>query len=120
LETGEADAAGLLVSDVVIHVGADSAVTLLDEPGVTRVVIERGFMVFYTDPTTQTKIVAETPFGFLAAMPSTAQTGGSGWYWASRNNNPNDSWSCGPVSLDPPQLRPFTLFLRDSLGTVRE
>jgi hypothetical protein len=80
LETGDTDAAGLLVEDVVIHVGASSAVTLIDEPGVTRVVIERGFVVFYTDPTTQVEIVAETPLGLLTAMPATAQTGGSGWY----------------------------------------
>lgn len=82
LETGEADAAGLLVEDVVIHVGANSAVTLVDEPGITRVVIERGFVVFYTDPTTMTEIIAETPLGFLTTTPASAsaEAGASGWF----------------------------------------
>ena len=80
LETGDADAAGLLVEDIVIHVGVSSAVTLADEPGLTRVVIQRGFVVFYTDPTSQTRIVAETPLGELLSIPATAENGGSGWY----------------------------------------
>jgi len=82
LETGEADAAGLLIEDIVFHVGANTRVTVLDEPGRKRVVLEQGYVVFYTDPVTQTEIVVETPFGFLTWHPGLEESGQleSGWY----------------------------------------
>ncbi|MHC4235089.1 MAG: hypothetical protein ACYSUQ_08230 [Planctomycetota bacterium] len=80
LETGPEDAAGLLVEDVVVHVGVDSVVTVADEPGRKRVVLDRGYLVFYTEPQTRSEVVVETPFGLLTAYAGSAQDSGSGWY----------------------------------------
>ena len=80
LETGEEDATGLLVEAIVFHVGANSAVTTLDEPGRKRLVLDHGYVVFYTDPQTRSEVVVETPFGRLTARPGSAQESGSGWY----------------------------------------
>jgi hypothetical protein len=79
LETGEADGVGMLVEDVVFHVGADSQVTLNEETGRVVVQMTSGFVVFYTDARTRRDIVVETPFGRLTAR--TAASGlASGWY----------------------------------------
>ncbi|MCH8967449.1 MAG: hypothetical protein IID43_07195, partial [Planctomycetes bacterium] len=80
LETGEDDAAGLLIQDIVFHIGPNSRVTLFDEPGVKRIVLERGFVVFYTEPQTRTEVVVETPFGRLTSSPESWEAAGSGWY----------------------------------------
>lgn len=80
LETGESDAAGLMVEDVVFHIGPNSRVTVLDEPGVKRLVIEKGYVVLYTDSESKTTVIAETPFGRMTSAPGSASEGGSGWY----------------------------------------
>lgn len=80
LETGESDAAGLMVEDVVFHIGPNSRVTVLDEPGVKRIVIEKGYVVLYTDAESKTTVIAETPFGRLTSEPGSTPEGSSGWY----------------------------------------
>ncbi len=80
LETGETDAAGLLVEDVVVHIGANSRVSVSDEPGAKRIEVEKGYVVFYTEPNTRTTVVARTPFGQLTASPDSEQGGDSGWF----------------------------------------
>jgi hypothetical protein len=80
LETGDADAAGMLLDDIVVHMGINSRVTVTDEAGRKHVQIERGFVVVYTDPATRNEVVVETPFGVLSSIPGTIQNGGTGWY----------------------------------------
>ncbi len=80
LETGEADAAGLMLEDFVFHIGANSRVTIHDEPGIRRIVVEKGYVVLYTDADTRTTVIAETPFGRLTWSAGSVQAGGSGWY----------------------------------------
>lgn len=80
LETGDGDAAGLLVEDVVFHIGANSKVTVYDEPGGKRFAIEQGFVVLYADAATSTAAIVETPFGRLNFTPGLLGEGDSGWY----------------------------------------
>ena len=80
LETGEEDAAGLLVDDVVIHIGSNSEVTVLEEPGGKRILVEKGYVVVYTEPDTETTVVAETPFGRLISSPGLTAEEASGWF----------------------------------------
>ncbi|HUU85670.1 MAG TPA: hypothetical protein VM243_19400, partial [Phycisphaerae bacterium] len=80
LETGEADAAGLLVQDIVLQIGANSQVQVSEEPDVVLVEVTRGFVVFYTDPESQRVVVVETPFGLLRSAPGAGDADGSGWY----------------------------------------
>ncbi|MCP4249045.1 MAG: hypothetical protein GY778_18530 [bacterium] len=71
LQTGAGDAAGLLVEDIVFHIGDNSNVTVLDEPGRKRIVVDQGYVVFYTDPSTASEVVVETPLGRLIWTPGT-------------------------------------------------
>lgn len=80
IETGESDATGLMAGDVVFHIGPNSNVTVVDEPGVKRINVQRGYVVFYTDSSSRTAVVAETPFGFLTATPDMLEENGSGWF----------------------------------------
>ncbi len=80
IETGEEDAAGLLVEDIVFHVGVNSTVNVVDEPGRKRIVLDRGFVVFYTDAGTASEVMVETPFGRLTARPGSASPAGTGWF----------------------------------------
>ncbi|MCH7813994.1 MAG: hypothetical protein IID40_08230 [Planctomycetes bacterium] len=76
LQTGPGDAAGLLVEDIVFHIGDNSKVTVLDEPGRKRIVVQQGYVVFYTDASTASEVVVETPFGRLIWTPGTGDETG--------------------------------------------
>jgi len=80
LETGDSDAAGVLIEDVVFHIGPNSRVAVHDEPGGKRFEIEQGYVVLYADAGTQTTAIVETPFGRLTFTPDLLGEGGSGWY----------------------------------------
>ncbi len=80
LETGAGDAAGLLVEDIVFHIGINTNVIVTDEPGLKRVTLAEGYVVFYTDAQTRSQIVVETPFGLLSFAPGSLGEDGSGWY----------------------------------------
>jgi ferric-dicitrate binding protein FerR (iron transport regulator) len=80
LETGEADAAGVLVQDIALQIGGNSQVEILEEPDRLLIRLTRGFVVFYTEPDTARPVVVETPFGRLSAGPGTAAESESGWY----------------------------------------
>ncbi len=79
LETGEDDALGLLVENIVFHLGINSKVRVIEEPDGKRVVIESGYVVFYADEGTRSKIAMETPFGRLTWLPD-VHGGDTGWY----------------------------------------
>lgn len=82
LETGSADAAGVLIQDIVLQVGTNSQVEVLEEPDRLLIQVMRGFVVFYTDPETQRPVVVETPLGRLSSVPGLGEEteAGSGWY----------------------------------------
>ncbi|MFQ5463157.1 MAG: hypothetical protein ACE5E5_11100 [Phycisphaerae bacterium] len=80
LETGDADAAGVMVEDLVFHIGPNSQVAVHDEPGGKRFVIEQGYVVLYADAGTRATAIVETPFGRLTFSPELLGEGGSGWY----------------------------------------
>ncbi len=79
LETGENDGVGLLVEDIVLHIGVKSKVTLHEEPGRVFVDLEAGFVVVYMDAMSRREVVVETPFGRLTSMTIAAAVD-SGWY----------------------------------------
>lgn len=80
VETGEADAAGMLVQDIVLQIGANSQVEVTEEPERLLIQVTRGFVVFYTDPQTEGPVVVETPFGRLSSTRGAAAEVESGWY----------------------------------------
>ena len=80
LETGEADAAGVLVQDIVLQIGGNTQVEVLEEADRLLIRLTRGFVVFYTEPDTGHLVVIETPFGRLTAGPGTGVESESGWY----------------------------------------
>lgn len=79
LETGTADGIGLLIEDIVLHIGVNSKVSVREEQGRVVVELEAGFVVIYTDRGSQREVTVETPFGRL--NPKTLASGAdSGWY----------------------------------------
>jgi len=78
IATGENDALGLLVQDIVVHQGQNSLVSMTDDGEEVVIHVERGFIAFYLDGTSQRHIVVETPFGRLSPILPASQEGDTG------------------------------------------
>ena len=78
LETGAGDAVGLLVSDVVVHLGTDTVASIEDQPGRKVIQLTQGYVVLYTEPDSMTEVVVHTPFGLMTVGGSEASRGTAG------------------------------------------
>lgn len=73
VETGPDDAVGVLMQDLVVHVGADSQVEFTESDTGPRIRIESGFVVLYHDDEYDRPVIVETPFGRIEPL---AEDGG--------------------------------------------
>lgn len=85
LVTGEADAAGLLVGDVVIHVAGNSRVQVNEDSASVSIRLDRGYIVVHIAPDSDRDIVVSTPFGFLKST-STDRPAGAGCRYSIRHD----------------------------------
>ncbi len=90
LVTGESEAAGLLVGDVVIHVSGNSQVQVNEDVRTVLIRLDRGYIVVTVAPDSKREVKIETPFGFLKST-LTDRSAGAGCRYAVRHDPPRQN-----------------------------
>jgi hypothetical protein len=65
IQTGPQDAVGVLLRDLVVHVGVDADVRFETDADATHIIVDSGFVAFYHDEGFDRRVLVDTPFGRL-------------------------------------------------------